>query len=213
MILHHHLGLGDHFVCNGLVNYISRNHKIDLITKKHNCPTVSSLYCENSNVNIYPIDGINEITESSIYAKESNQDILYVGFNYCDPNSWDRSFYKQLNIDFIERYRFFKLPRTLPEQVKAPDKPFIFIHNESSDGLHHLNIKSEINNRFYVKKIDTNNLLGYINLITKAEEIHCINSSLFHLIDSLPCITNKLYYYNVRNHPCSFDVSYKWTRI
>lgn len=212
MIIHHHLGLGDHFICNGLVNYLSKKDKHTLICKKHNLPTVSSLYSENENITILPIQTNNELFETYDYSQRHKIPILYVGFNKCDPKNWDKSFYKQLNIDFIERYRFFKLPRKLPEQVNVPKEKFIFIHNCCSEGSFSLNIESSLF-RFVAKKEDTNNLLSYIDIIQNAEEIHCINSSLFHLIDSLPCITNKMYYHNVRSHPCNFEISYKWTII
>lgn len=209
MIIHHHLGLGDHFVCNGLVNYLSRKQSVHLICKQHNKPTVSSLYSENDNVTIIPIQGNNELLESYNYSQQNKLPILYVGFNKCDPQNWDQSFYKQLNINFLERYRFFKLPRKLPPQISIPNEKFIFVHNTSSDGQFVLNIESPLH-QFIASKNDGNNLLSYIQIIQEAEEIHCINSSLFHLIDSLPCVTNKLYYHNVRPHPCNFQISYKW---
>ena len=33
IVLYHHLGLGDHIICNGLVNYLSENYfnKINLV--------------------------------------------------------------------------------------------------------------------------------------------------------------------------------------
>jgi hypothetical protein len=117
MIIHHHLGLGDHFVCNGLVNYLSRTHNIDLICKKHNEPTVDSLYVDNNNVKIISIIGDNEIKESAEYARETHQKILHIGFSRCDPSCWDRSFYQQLDIDFVERYRMFHIPQNLPNQI------------------------------------------------------------------------------------------------
>jgi hypothetical protein len=213
MIIHHHLGLGDHFVCNGLVNYFSKLEKIDLICKKYNEPTVKTLYQDNNSVTIVPIPAQNELLESYNYSVSTNQKILRIGFDKCDINNWDRSFYSQVGLDFVERYRLFKLPKKLPEQAPAPQEPFIFIHSESSEGSYNLNINSSINNRFYVKKTDTDNLLGYLRLITMAEEIHCINSSLFHLIDSIPSITNKLYYHNIRHHPCTFEISNKWSIV
>ena len=76
----------------------------------------------------------------------------------------------------------------------------------------HLELKDYLY-EIYVKKEDTNNLLSYIDLVQNAEEIHCINSSLFHLIDSLPNTTNQLYYHNIRKHSCHFEISYKWSTI
>lgn len=217
MIIHHHLGLGDHFVCNGLVNFVAKysQESIDLVCKKHNEPTVSSLYSDNPNINVIPlnINSHNEITEINNYAFKTNQKILRVGFEHTDPKNWDKSFYKQLGIDFLERYRFFKLPRIKSQNMlPIPDNKFIFVHNQSSDHIFNLNIETKLSTVF-VKKEDTNNLLCYIDLIQNANEIHCINSSLFHLIDSIPNITNNLYYHNVRKHPCNFQVSPKWSII
>lgn len=213
MIIHHHLGLGDHFVCNGLVNFIAKQNtgSIDLICKKHNLPTVEYLYSENNKINVVPIEyNKNELEAVNEYGVLNNKTILRIGFQYCDPNNWDKSFYKQTGIDFIERYRFFKLPRSKPNPIlQPPSDKYIFVHNQSSDGVFDLALKSDLP-KVYVKKEDTDNLLSYIDLIQNAEEIHCINSSLFHLIDSMPCTTTKLYYHDVRKHPCSFEVSYKW---
>jgi hypothetical protein len=216
MIIHHHLGLGDHFVCNGLVNFIAKHNTdcIDLICKKHNFPTVECLYSENNKINVIPIEyNGNELEAVDEYALSHNKTILRIGFQYCDSNNWDKSFYKQVGIDFIERYRFFKLPRSRSNPVlQSPSHKYIFIHNQSSDGLFDLTLQSDLP-KIYVKKEDTNNLLSYIDLIQNAEEIHCINSSLFHLIDSIPNITNNLYYHNVRKHPCHFQVSPKWSIV
>jgi hypothetical protein len=212
MIIHHHLGLGDHFVCNGLVNYFSKKQKIDLICKKHNEPTVRSLYTENNNVNIVPIAGLYEIEESHKYAKDTHQDILCIGFNKCDPNNWDKSFYAQVGLNFIERYRLFKFPRTLPPQINIDNKSFIFVHNECSEGRYNLEIDSNLD-RFVLEKYQTNNLFSYIDIIQKADEIHCINSSIFHLIDSMSNVTHKLYYHDTRNHPCNFEISSKWSIV
>lgn len=212
MIIHHHLGLGDHFVCNGLVNYLSKNNPISLICKNKNIPTIQSLYKENQNVNILGIPGLNEVSESKLLSQTLNKDILYIGFDKCSTNNWDRSFYDQLNIDFVERYRFFRLPKTLPDQLDINKKEYIFVHDQSSTHKYYLNIESKLT-RYVVNQKDTDNLLSYIGLIQNATEIHCINSSLFHLIDSLSCLTNKLFYHNIRNHPCSFTISPKWNII
>ena len=220
LVVHHHLGLGDHFVCNGLVNYIAKTTKcnIFLICKEQNYITVSSLYSENNNISVIPIKAYasednNEVLLVDRYAHEHEHLICRVGFEYLDPNNWDTGFYKQLGINFIERYRFFKLPKLQPEKLlPVPKYKYIFVHDRSSDKSFDLNIQSNLP-RIVVKKTDTDNLLAYIRLIEDAEEIHCIDSSLLHLIDSMPCITNKLYYHDIRKHNPFFQISIKWDII
>lgn len=212
MIIHHHLGLGDHFICNGLVNYIANNNdNITLICKKRNYATVKSLYIE-SKIKIHAIDAHNEIQETLNYSlSNNNEKILFIGFQNCNPLDWDRSFYKQVNIDFSERYNSFRLPKKLPDQLTI-NSPYIFIHNQSSDKVFDLKkIKSSLP-KFIVEKKQTNNLLSYINLINGAEEVHCIDSSFYHLIDSMDK-KNNLYYHDIRKYPYSFKVSSKWEII
>ena len=215
MIIHHHLGLGDHFVCNGLVNYICKISKepISLICKKHNIETIEYLYSENNRITVVGIDSINEILEVNEYASKVDDTILRIGFEYCDPNSWDTSFYSQLNIDFIERYRFFKLPKKKPKNlIKVPDSPYILVHNQSSDQKYQLNINTDLE-IFYMDRQNGYHLLSYIDVIVNAEEIHCIDSSIFHLIDSISNTTNKLYFHDIRNFPAHFNKSIKWETV
>jgi hypothetical protein len=217
MIIHHHLGLGDHFVCNGLVNFIANQHtdSIDLICKKHNFPTVEYLYSENNKINVVPIECKgNELEEVNKYALSQNKKILRIGFQHCDPSNWDQSFYKQAGIDFIERYQFFKLPKQKPNNlIKVPDHPYILVHNESSGGKYNLSIQTKID-KFYITRQEGYHLLSYIDIITSAQEIHCIDSSVFHLIDSMPNITNKLYFHDIRkSNIFSFNRSPKWRLI
>lgn len=47
LILHHHLGLGDHFICNGLVHALRHQLRVKTLilpVKEHNLPTVRALY-------------------------------------------------------------------------------------------------------------------------------------------------------------------------
>jgi hypothetical protein len=214
MIIHHHLGLGDHFVCNGIVNYFSESNHIDLICKQHNFPTIQTLYINNPNVQVISIPGVNELLESHLYAESTRQEILRIGFDKCDASNWDMSFYKQVGLSFDLRYSLFKLPKLeqLPTQLDFEFSDFIFIHNQSSDGSYSLNIESTLP-RFILEKTQTNNLFSYIDLITRSKEIHCIDSSIFHLIDSISNIRKNLYYHDIRKHPCFFNLSKKWKQI
>ena len=218
-LIHHHLGLGDHFVCNGIVNYISKitEAHISVICKQQNYVTVCCLYSEDKNISIIPIDTDceDQIQQVNRYAIENDFRLLRFGFgdDHIDPKAWDMSFYKELGIDFIERYRSFKLPKMPPETLlPVPSHKYIFVHDESSEGKYDLKILSNLP-QICVNKTDTDNILAYIGLIQNAEEIHCVNSSLFHLVDSMSNITKKLYYHDIRLHPYSFQVSARWAII
>ena len=58
VILHHHLGLGDHFICNGLVHALKRQLGLDRLVmpvKEHNIPTVRCLYQVREDIELLPI--------------------------------------------------------------------------------------------------------------------------------------------------------------
>ena len=55
VVIHHHLGLGDHIICNGLINHISVSKKIYLICKLQYYKNIKYLYQDNNNVKIIPL--------------------------------------------------------------------------------------------------------------------------------------------------------------
>ena len=95
-VLHHHLGLGDSIVCNGLVNYLSKEFKkIYLPVKGSIFSTIEYLYSENEKVDLFEIS--NENREEDIYkfakaiqaSKFFNPGTLQFSWSYAvdvDPN-------------------------------------------------------------------------------------------------------------------------------
>ena len=211
VILYHHLGLGDHFVCNGLVHEISKSHDtIYLPCKTHNYETVNYLYSENQNINVFKVDA-NEFGEVDTFASILNLPIILVGFMHHSPQDWDRSFYSQMKVNFSKRYDSFYLPKNPPSLlIEPPNNDYILVHDQASIGQLDINVETDLE-IVRIKSGVSNNLFSYINVIRGAKEIHCINSSVFHLIDSLTEITDKLYYHDIRpSDGSSFKVSDKW---
>jgi hypothetical protein len=221
IILYHHLGLGDHFVCNGLVNYLSEKnkYKIHLICKQQYFGTISSLYSDNKRIIVHPISCIdencsNEISTVNEFSKEKNIPILRVGFDSCDPYDWDRSFYKQLDIPFDVRYSYFRLPSLVENMLPVPDENYILIHDSTRIKKYDLNIESNYHHMYVVNGL-TDNMLCYLNMIYGAKEIHCVNSSFFHLVDSIKNTKSRLYYHHLRKtDQTHFNIDEsKWNKV
>jgi len=213
LILHHHLGLGDHFVCNGIVNFLSDHFDlIYLACKKSNYSTVSLLYSENTKVKVFQIS--DEFVDVAQFSKDKKIPILRIGFDNCDPSEWNTSFYSQVGIKFSSRYDLFKLPKQIPNEDDVfnlfyNQKDYCVFHREASIGNYELKINSNLHKIEIQKSTDPfGNILNYRKLISNAKEIHCINSSLFHFVDSLP-LKNKLVYHNVRKLDFKIDEK-KW---
>ncbi len=213
IILYHHTGLGDHFVCNGLVNFLSEKYdSIYLPCKETNFPTVNYLYSENEVVKVFKITQDEDI---SVYTFSTliSAPVIRVGFENCNPSKWDRSFYEQLGIDFKFRYNLFNIPKKNPEIVlPVPNEKYILIHNKSSFGEYDLRIESEYK-KIYVEKV-SDNLLSYIDLIQNAQEIHCIDSSFCCLVDGLDIPNVNLVYHDIRKTPnSSWNITEKWKTV
>ena len=91
VFVYHHLGLGDHFVCNGLVRHILSvlsPLRLYLPTKQHNMTTVSSMYCDDRRVVCLPVR-----TDSDVPVLPElrlQPAIFQVGFSKC-RDDWDSS--------------------------------------------------------------------------------------------------------------------------
>lgn len=237
IIVHHNTGLGDHILCNGLVNYISQDKKVFLISNMRNYQSIKYLYSENPNVTVLPIirnnkfefyllklatlfnESIERSSEkllSKIYSKLIRSKILYIGFNEVKYPEWDKSFYNSLNLDFNIRYDFFNLPKKLPKRPKFIPNNFIFIQDVSSQGKYELNIKS-LKEKLFLGEMKTKNFFENLYFIYAADEIHCIDSSLVHLIESIfPAKNQKIFFHDVERYnqatipDARFNMRHNW---
>ena len=208
-ILHHHLGLGDSIVCNGMVNYLSKDfEKIYLPVKDNNYKTIKFLYSENNRVEIFKVENETRENDVSNFANNNNLEILRVGFKNVGDTPFNKAFYKQLNLPYKYSIKYFSIPRSdsmqdnlmkhLVEYYKIKDNKFNVIHNESSGKKYELKNINGTNNIFVSKESDIyGNMLLYKKLIENAEEIHCINSSFIHLVERVNNI-GKIYYHHIR---------------
>jgi hypothetical protein len=200
--IHHHLGLGDHIICSGIVRQFSKIYRnVFLFCKQNNILNVSFLYRDLQNVTLVPISN-----DYDVYNNFKHKDILQIGFGNVNEITqkynvgWDESFYKQINIPFKERWdsfyilRDFKREDKLYDKLNPNNKKFALVHSSGSDGV---------------------NRIDYLKLIELSDEIHCIDSSFIHLIDSVKT-NGKLFYHKnvkVRNVSESHTQIKKWNII
>ena len=217
LVIYHHLGLGDHIICAGLINYLSETFKnIHLPVKKHNAENIRHLFSHLQNVHIFNIEK-NEGKEVDDYAKKNNLPVLKLGFEKMkDP--FDMSFYKQIKLPYSISYDYFHLVNDKKQEKNLKDfvlnfynisnSKFILIHNETSLMKYDLRIQNS-NSAYVSKESDKfGNIFLYKRLIEDAEEIHCVNSSFLHLVERVE--TNaKLYYHQTRFGPLSLKKDWK----
>lgn len=208
IVLFHHTGLGDHFMCNGLVHVFAHNYdEVNLVCKKPYVKTVAHLYEDYPDkIKILPVE--DEFVDSIKYAEEQNIPLYKVGFDKCNFNAFEESFYTQYNLDPDLEFSNFKLPKDLKGSKDFYNKTltklgedYIFVHNVSSYKNFDLKIESTLP-KHIVDKSDTDDLLDYIDTICNAKEVHVISSALHNLVFQLyirDMIKSKtVYYHDVR---------------
>lgn len=196
--IYHHLGLGDHLICNGLVREITKNknNEFNLFCYKHNRASVEFMYKDLNNLKIIEISSVSEV-ENFFKKNNINSDDIYMSgvLNEVSwsPNSksFEESFYKQNGLEISYKWNLFKVDRDLTREsiLKqklgiTDDSDYIFIHDDERFKIDEEYIKSNL------KKIRptiglTDNIFDYCSVLENAKEIHLIESSFCFMVDLL----------------------------
>lgn len=214
MIIYHHLGLGDHIICNGLVRHFAEADQVTLLCKYHNAKNIKFMYRDHPNITVYDILNDEEANQFCNIQTQNNIDVLRIGFavggkRYYDC-LWDENFYKNAYIDFdLSWSKFVVVPDEKEslqtyKKLNPTNEDYIFIHSTDSTNTDRIDY-SIIDSRIKVIKTDSSiSFFDYYGIIQNAKEIHCIDSSFKHLVDRIPT-TGKLFYHKLK-HPKPYDL-------
>jgi len=190
--IHHHLGLGDHFICNGLVRCLKNIYNANGVfipSKQRYYETISAMYADDPEIHVisYPGDSAdNDFPKSQEWIAADKT--FRVGHERTKFPHWDKSFYDCVDMPFSFRWSAFKVNRDKEAEQCLLDKlnitgPFVLIHRDSSTGSFDLNLNTE------TRKIEvtpiSNNLLDWYGAIEMADEIHCVDSSFMSFAQSV----------------------------
>jgi len=202
ILIHHHLGLGDHIICNGLVRFILDEYKLSRIylpAKVQNYSTVSQMFEDRPE--IVPVSVKNDEEVYALPELKLCDKVISVGFSKLRPD-WDVSFYETIGLPFSIRWSKFKVARNIKREKTLiskisleKDEPFVLIHNQGSVGKFDLSINTNMK-KIYVEPL-TDCMLDWCELAESAEEVHCIDSSFIHLAQSLNVKSG--FFHNIRN--------------
>lgn len=223
LYIYHHLGLGDHIICNALVRILSKNYEnVTLFCKTHNFLSVSKMYRDLVKVKILLVTDDTEAY--NIYSNlDHNVDKVKVGFEYLNGNikHFDKKFYSQFDIPFIERYNSFYYERDVLIENKVYDllnpnnKKYLFLHDDKSRG-YEINTLDGVDNDLLIIKPDKSlqfTIFDYLKLIENAQEIHCIDSSFKSLIDSININNKNMYFHTYSRGHNYLTSSNNWVLI
>lgn len=218
LILIPEIGLGDHFISNGLVNIVSG--LVDKVflptycnTVHNNVDTVKALYSENPKVAVVPVpwflyhwtpglswqDYFNNWNTPILQVQKPPQSCLY----------WYLYFYEQFELDWSVHHTHAHVPYSeraqelLTETRQQHGDEYRVIHNISSHGVY--NFKACGNTALPTVEIKpgvSSSLLDWSLVLENAEEVHACQSSVFWLCNILKNCRGRFYYHNSRpsNH-------------
>jgi hypothetical protein len=202
--LYHHLGLGDHVICNGLVrNFAEKYDRVFVFCKEKYIKNIEFMYRDNDK--IIPISVIDD-WEIPNYINNNNihEKVLKIGHELIHDymvnknTPFDKAFYELVDLDFQLRFDKFYIERDFDKEKELFDKlnpnnePYIFVHDDVSRGFEiDLNkVKSDIK---IIKNDNDNLIFEYLSIFENAKEIHVMESSINSLINSYKLNNVKLF--------------------
>jgi hypothetical protein len=219
--IYHHLGLGDHISCNGLIRSIIKkrpNSKVFVFCKKRMLKLVSYMFRDDKRINIIPIyskkDDGNEYSakiKSYLNKLKTKHSAIKIGFeNYNkiysetytkkNPITYDMAFYKQIKLSYDNRFSmcYWKREKKQEERVfkklTKGKKEYAFVHDDPSLG-YKIDRKFVSSGLKIIENDKSENIFYMSKVIEKAKEIHLMESSIRNMSESLNFSSNKIYLY------------------
>jgi len=196
LYIYHHLGLGDHIVCNGIVNHYAELYdRIFLFVKPQYLKNISQLYRGNSKIRLIPFD---DHDAKHFISFNKNNKYLIIGHRPMKDNEmFDEVFYNMAGQPLSDKWDKFSYKRDLEKEKHVfynvlrlkDNEEFVFIQDKPQFPIKLSGIKS-------IKSSMDIDFFDYLYTLEKAKEIHCLNSSFNVLIDCIQLRNDGLFLYN-----------------
>jgi hypothetical protein len=229
LFIHHHLGLGDMMHCNGLVrHYLEQPHteRVQLFCKQRYLAMVQWMYRDEPRIELLPID--EKFSEGKqvrrILAQRKAQRFLSVGHRALRPLErqyphlfFDQLFYLQAGVPYPFRFSKCYWRRDLQEEERVYRKlsvpgEYAFVHDDPARGF---TLDTSGINKPIIRNDVTESIFHLGLLLERASEVHCMESSLRCMIESLDMSATRLFLHNFRypDRPLGSATCQKWTEI
>jgi hypothetical protein len=195
--LYHHLGMGDHLLCNAWVRAEAARHRSAvLFSKKHNLTSVSFMLRDCANIRYLSVENdaqVRDFLKKICPCRVRALGYYGKGWDEGSKESFDRVFYRQGGLSFEKRWDAFKVSRdfrienALFERLRLSEGRYIFIHDDPGRGYRI--DASRIGSRLPIVVPDrrlTGNIFDWCSVLEQAAEIHCMDSAFRILADSIP---------------------------
>ena len=209
--IYHHLGLGDHFHCNGVVRFLCKEKynksNVKLFAKKKYLEMIQMyrdlriLCCRFRTMRIKKKNRVN---------CKNNDKFEKIGFDYFEKNkdkgkTIDMLFYEQSGLDYSKRFELTYWERNHSKEKKLYDElvkneNYIFVHDDPSRGF--IIPDKLIPKKFQIiRNSNSHSIFDYSKIIENSKEIHVMESSMRCMLEYLETEKSKHYLYNFVNGP------------
>jgi len=216
----HHLGIGDCFICNGIVRhyaFITKN--ITLFYKDPYKEKVKRLYQDLDNIS-FEDGGIYEDNLAKLWEMTNpGKPLLKCRIERLpeDGTKFDQIFYNQANLPIEYKWSKFYFKRDYKREKEVfydilglyANEDFIFLHDD--ERVETKSIPSDIK----IIKPDNQeiDIYDYLFTIEMAKEVHLMNSSFYNLVDCIQLKHNNLFYHEYIRTNVNPTTKLKWKII
>jgi hypothetical protein len=222
LYIHHHLGIGDHIDCNGMVRWLLKHKKfskIHVFVKEKYFNLIDYMYRDEDRICLIQVPNDKEYEFINNFSKTNHIPILKIGHeNY----PWGREqelgkgcaelFYEQIKMPFDIRFSYFYYERDTAEESRVykklnpAGKPFVFVHDDPSRGftIDEDKIRQLAGEDIVIIRNDmSENIFYYGKIFEEAKQIHCMESCFRSFAETLD-IKGDLYLHNFRDGASGF---------
>ncbi|MBT8525899.1 hypothetical protein G6724_08070 [Polynucleobacter paneuropaeus] len=203
VLLEAHFGLGDNLICLGLMRAIAENnpgiryHLACLPQYFH-----SIAWMLESSKNIFPTV-VTSGREARQLANFLNATYQTIGIHNIDIKRFDESFYEEYGIPFDYRWTKSAVPagprsEELFNKLNPDNKAYMLVcRTESGNNTYPLKIDNPSNLKVIGICPATQNIYDWTKLVEHAAEIHSIDTSFLHFVESVlyEKLHGELYYH------------------
>jgi hypothetical protein len=184
--IYHHLGLGDHIICNGMVRHYKEIYgEVTVFCKPHNYENVKYMYRDDKNITVLPV-GEDWDVNMYIFKNKIENDVIKIGFDKLGnfpTTKFDESFYKIADIPFEYRFSKFSFLRDSDREneafnyVNPNNEEYIFVHGN----VDRTKIRSDLK---IIENPTKFGVFDILKIIENATEVHIMESSIKCLVNS-----------------------------
>ena len=190
VVLEPHLGLGDNLICLGLVRALSKREPNThfYYACLHRCyHSLAWMFQDLDNVFLFAVQGGRQARQLAGFL---NARYVPIGIEGVDLKRFDAFFYEQHLVDFDQRWSNARVPpgpqsEELYQMLNPKNEPYLLVCNsESGPGQYELQIANPENIKIIKIGPVTNNIFDWSKLVAGATEIHTIDTSFAHFVES-----------------------------